>query len=134
MTNHPVMQKEKREMLDHVREGMTVYDSNRNDIGTVEEIYFGAVGEEEVVDGTEPATATGPQRARRESFVDLLAEAFDPRDRVPDELAERLRHHGYIKIDSGWFGSDRYVLPNQIASVSDEGVYLNTIPSRLVNE
>ena len=134
MTTQTVTKGKKEKILDHVQEGMTVYDSHRKDIGSVETIYFGAVGEEEVTDETVPATATGPQDTRRESFVDLIAEAFDPRDRVPEELAERLRYKGYIKIDGGWFGADRYIMPEQIASVSDEGVYLNTDPAHLVKD
>jgi len=128
------MQSDKENILENVHEDMTVYDSERNRIGTVEEIYFGAVGEDEVAEGVTTATATGPQVERNESFVDMLAEAFDSRDEVPEELAKRLRHHGYLKIDGGWFGTDRYVMPNQIASVNDDGVYLSTKPSKLVSE
>lgn len=112
----------KQEILNHIRKGMTIYDNEQNRVGTVDTVYMGEANKETA--GTElPATtsATGEESG---TLAEEVANIFDPRDKVPAELAERLRYNGYIKIDGGWFGADRYVLPKQIASVSDEGVYL----------
>lgn len=134
MTHHNAYTREHTAVLDQIREGMTVYDSERNDIGTVDAVYFGAVSDEELTEGTIPATATSHRDPSDNTFVEALADVFDPRDRVPDELAERLRYNGYIRIDGGWFGADRYIMPDQITSVSDEGVYLNTHRQHLIQE
>ncbi|MEZ4869116.1 MAG: hypothetical protein R3C14_47785 [Caldilineaceae bacterium] len=128
------LQRQNTAILDHIREGMTVYDSNDHNIGSVATVYFGAASEEDLTEGTTPATADASPSPRDNSFVGALADVFDPRDQVPDELAERLRYNGYIKIDGGWFGSDRYIMPSQISSVSDEGVYLSTERARLIQE
>ncbi|MEZ4615981.1 MAG: hypothetical protein R2867_10835 [Caldilineaceae bacterium] len=134
MTHQTLNQQERSKILDQVHEGMTVYDNDRNDIGSVAAIYYGAVGDEDAATGTVPATTSPAANPTDNSFVEDLVEAFDPRDQVPEELAERLRYSGYIKIDGGWFGADRYIMPNQVAAVSDEGVYLSTNRERLIQD
>lgn len=133
--NHNITQiQEQSAILHQIRSGMTVYDSERNDIGSVDTVYFGAVNADSTVAADVPATATRPDAAIRNSFVGDLVEVFDSRDQVPEELAERLRYHGYIRIDGGWFGSNRYIMPEQIEAVSDEGVYLRTGRDQLIKE
>lgn len=114
----------KQEVLNRIHEGMTIYDNEQNRVGTVDTVYMGEANKETA--GTElPATAPS-NTGERNTLAEDVANIFDPRDKIPEELAERLRYHGYVKIDGGWFGADRYVLPEQIASVNDEGVYLTS--------
>ena len=136
MMNHTAtFDKDQVKLLNQVREGMTVYDSDRKDIGSVDTIYFGAVSDEEYADGAIPATApTRKETPGENTFVGGLLEAFDPRDEIPEELAKRLNYSGFIRIDGGWFGADRYVTPDQISSVSSEGVYLNTKRENVIRE
>lgn len=134
MVNPTTMHTKKEKIFEQVHEGMSVYDRENNHIGTVDSIYLGAAAEAESANGVIPETATEPKEPSHGSFVNLLSNAFDARDRVPEELAERLRYHGYVKIDAGWFGSDRYIMPEQIDSVDGENIYLNTMPTKLVQQ
>jgi hypothetical protein len=45
-------------------------------------------------------------------------------DRVPAELLARLHRAGYLEVDSGLLSGDYFVLPHQIANVTDKGVFL----------
>lgn len=134
MTTHNTLTHDRTDILNFVREGMTVYDSEKNDIGTVESVHFGAASDANLATGTIPATTAADHAENDETFVDALAEVFDPKDEIPEEMADRLRYNGFIKIDGGWFGTDRYVMPNQISSVSDDGVHLSTKRERLIKE
>jgi hypothetical protein len=112
------------QLLAQVKEGMDVFNSANKRIGTVEAVYLGAESEAELF-GTEPATDDSPKlpgtRVHR-----MVAELFDPSE-VPEEIAERLRYSGYLRIDpAALFTGDRYVTPDEIASVSDKGVFLRT--------
>ncbi len=54
----------------------------------------------------------------------LIAELFNPGE-VPDEVSERLRYEGFIRVDAkGLFGVDRFVMPDRIDHVTQDGVYL----------
>jgi hypothetical protein len=112
-------------ILTRVYEGMKVYDEIGEKIGTVEYVYPG--------DLTEAADEHGPALATPSSFEDhqnSLIEDF-ARDvalseQVPDPWRERLLHHGFLRINStGLFTADCYVMPEQIASVSDDHVRLH---------
>jgi hypothetical protein len=120
------------QMLAQVKEGMAVFNSANQRIGTVEAVYLGAESEAELF-GTEPATDDAPDlpgtRVPR-----MLAELFDPSE-IPEEVAERLRYSGYLRIDPATlFAGDRYVTPDEIASVNDKGVFLRTDHADKVEE
>lgn len=127
-------QHSKTDILHQIKEGMTVYDSEGSNIGTVETLFFGAASDAEVAEGVVPSTTTTAPDSVRNTFVGALADIFDDHDDIPEELAERLRYHGFIKVDGNWLGADRYVMPEQIASVNDEGVHLNTKRDYLIEE
>jgi hypothetical protein len=119
-------------VLTQIREGMDVYDRDNERIGTVDEVYFGEASDIQRAQGTGSATAPVDETTNENTFVGMIAEAFDPRE-VPDELAARLRRSGYIRLDSaGLFRSDRYIVPDQIASVIDQNVHLTTTRDELV--
>jgi len=120
-------------LLAQVKEGMAVFNSANERIGTVEAVYLGAASEIEQPFDVGPATDDSPKlpgtRVQR-----MLAEIFDPSE-VPEEIAERLRYSGYLRIDPAQpFAADRYVMPEQIASVTDQGVFLRTDHAAKVEE
>ena len=120
-------------ILRNIREGMDVFDRNNERIGTVEFVHFGAASETQQNFGTGPAsvTAADDPQMREDSLVDELAEAFFPTD-VPDVIRNKLLLNGYIRLDaSGLFAADRYILPEQIASVTNDGVQLNVTRDQL---
>lgn len=119
-------------ILNQVREGMRVCDNTGQDIGSVRQVFLGAVSEQTNEKGRGPATAPDPGW-RDESLVDNLTEAFSADDPLPEALRGRLLRHGFIRIDtSGVFTSDRYALPDQIDSVSDDCVRLRLAKDELI--
>ena len=115
-------------LLRDIRDGMDVYDRDQHKIGTVEWVKFGdddpSTPEVEAVTSSEPP--------RRDSLIDNLAEAFAP-DQIPEPLRQKLLQQGFVRLDtSGLFASDRYILPDQILSVSDNRVTLNVSKDELV--
>jgi hypothetical protein len=111
-------------ILNGVREGMKVYDSKGDLVGTVADIYMGSDG-----------VTTNPRPDYpQESFVDDLAELFTGEDTIPDVLRRRMLQEGYIRVDTtGLFQSDRFILIDQIAGVSSEGVRLNVKQDGLIH-
>ncbi len=114
------------DVLTLIREGMSVYDTRNDRIGTVDEVYFGAASDAQQELGTGPATVTpsdAPQM-RDDSIIDRFAEVFRDAD-LPDEVREKLLHSGYIRLDSsGIFTRDRFITPDQIRGVADDKVHL----------
>jgi hypothetical protein len=121
------------QLLGQVKEGMAVYNSANEHIGSVEAVYLGAASEIEQPFAAGPATDDSPKLPGT-TTQRMIAEIFDP-DEVPEEVAERLRYSGYLRIDPvGLFTGDRYVTPEKIASVSKKGVFLRTEDAAKVEE
>jgi len=125
--------KQASQLLDQVKKGMDVFNSTNERIGVVEAVYLGAASEIEQPFDAGPATDDSPKlpgtRVQR-----MVAELFDPNE-VPEEIAERLRYSGYLRIDpAGLFTGSRYVTPEQIGSVTDKGVFLRTDHAAKVEE
>jgi hypothetical protein len=119
-------------ILNQVRRDMPVYDSSNKEIGTVRWVYLGATTATQREFGTGPATIAPADQPKDHSVVDAVAEVFDPTD-VPEELAEKLQHSGYIRLDShGLFAADRYILPEQIRAVTGGAVHLNVQYGQLI--
>jgi hypothetical protein len=118
--------------LKYVREGMDVFDSNKKRVGTIEDLYLGASSEKENAQGT--GAATTPKRQWwDDSLVDDIVQAFAPEDEMPEVLRDRLLQHGYIRVNGpGLFAGDRYILPEQIASITEDHVYLNVVREDLI--
>lgn len=141
-----------RDVLTGVKEGMDVYDVNDNHMGTVDAVYFGGDVEDTTrtgsgdvgttdagmgdVDAADTAivanapnagagaSSTGGAGAAGGALVGEFANAFADDD-VPQPVRNRLMNHGFIRIAGGLFGSDRYIMPDQIASVSGDRVTLS---------
>jgi len=119
-------------ILTRIYEGMTVYDRTGDKIGTVEHVYLGAVSEEADMRGGGPGTASSPGKSES-SLIEDFARAIFPADQVPEPLRQRLLRHGFIRINStGLFAADRYVMPDQIADVSEDRVTLRAIRDELI--
>lgn len=117
----PFEQEEGSSLLDQISEGMTVYDPQGDQIGTVKYVYLGAVMEEEDERGIGAATTDAADMSAN-TLIEDFAMLFAP-DPMPETLRHRLLRHGFIRIDSaGLFASDRYAMPRQIASVSGDRV------------
>jgi hypothetical protein len=118
-------------ILNQVHEGMQVCDSSGDQIGTVRRVFLGAVSDETNQRGGGPATAPTPEW-QDETLIDYVAKAFAD-EPLPEVLRDRLLRHGFIHIDiSGLFTSDRFALPDQIESVSDDCVRLRLTKDELI--
>jgi hypothetical protein len=117
-------------ILAQVRDGMTVYDHNGDSIGTVRLVRMS----DEMPDqpGPETASTTTSDRMREDSLIDDIADAFTHESRLTEELRARLLHQGFVRIDLGVLRADRFALPDQISSVSDEDVHLNVAADDLI--
>ena len=121
-------------ILTQIHKGMHVHDVRDQHIGSVAFVHFGAASEAQQELGVGPAS---PARAdnpnmRQDTLLDNIAEAFNPNE-VPQELQDKLLVSGYIRMDtSGLFASDRFVTPDQIATVSGDKVQLSVSRDQLV--
>ena len=132
MKEHPVFDEGRSNtILNQIHEDMRVCDSAGEEIGRVREVFLGAVSDKADQQGTGPATASRPE-LREATLVDQLAEAFAD-DPLPEVLRERLLREGFIRIDThGLFASDRFALPDQIESVSDDCVRLRLAKDEMI--
>jgi len=114
--------------LRFVEQGMRVFDREHHEIGKVEWVQFGDDDPD-----TLEVEASGPRRDRDDvNLFDVIAKAFTS-DNVPEELRDRLVHQGFVRIDAdGLFQADRYVMPDQIDSVSSDGMTLNVTKDELI--
>ncbi len=118
--------------LAQVQEGMKVYDRLHHEIGKVEYVK---IGDDNPETPESEAAAPSNYRERDETLIDNLAEVFAPEDDVPEEMRDRLLLAGFVRIESkGLFASDRYVMPDQIMSVSGDTVTLNVSKDELVRK
>ncbi len=119
-------------ILNEVKEGMRVCDSAGDNIGTVRQVFLGAVSDQAHERGSGPATAPDPGW-RDDSLIDNLAEALSADDPLPEAVRGRLLRQGFIRIDTaGLFTSDRYALADQVTSVSDDCVRLSLAKDELI--
>jgi len=128
---HNYLEHDTDNILNLVREGMTVYDIHDHKIGKVRNLYYGATGAGPR--DTEAKGVSAPDPGYRdESIVDNVAEAFAGDLNIPDVLRNRLLNSGFVRVDTGVLHSDRYVLPEQISHISGDKVYLKTGHDELI--
>lgn len=112
-----------------IRIGMKVYDSLHKHIGKVDDFR---APENATDPEIEPADIDATDKPGRESIVDVVAKAFDD-DPIPEVLRDRLLTEGYVRLDAdGLFAADRYILPEQIASTTSDGIVLNVKKDQLI--
>ena len=113
---------------DQIEIGMKVFDSERHEIGTIDDLKY---PENAMAPDVETATVDTADE-RDETLVDVVAEAFGRED-VPEPLRSQLLRDGYVHLDaSGLFASDRYILPEQIARMTPDGMQLNVTRDALI--
>ena len=119
-------------ILENIHEGMRVMDANNTDLGTVDYVYLGEISSTADT-GKEPATIK-PNLDGSEQFTNLVQRAFGKQD-LPEELRERLMQNGFIHVDvPGLMSHNRFVLPDQITMVTDQGVVLRATRQELIKE
>jgi len=115
--------------LSNIHEGMSVKDSAGENVGTVERIKM-----TEEDPNTEKAEQVQAEKTVRQGdeFLNSLLAAFRF-DEVPEELHAQLLRKGFIRIDAdGLLAADRYVTPDQIASVKGDTVHLGVARDDLI--
>jgi hypothetical protein len=103
---------ELQSQLDYIFKGMDVYGADANRIGSVDYVYF----------GSDTAVDTVPEL---ETLKAELTEALGGFKAFPPPVYSRLHRYGFIRIRRGFLRSDVIVVPQQIANVEDDSVYLN---------
>lgn len=116
--------------LRDIHEGMRVFDATNEQIGKVDWVKF---GDDDPATPEPEASGISPiENDRRDTLIDNIAEALRP-DEIPEEVREKLLHQGFVRIDAdGLFDADRYVIPEQIASVSGDALTLRVSKSELL--
>lgn len=108
-------------VLRSVHEGMKVFDASHKEIGRVDWVQFG--NDNPSTEDAEARTTEGMEK-REDSLIDNVVDAFRVDD-LPEPVRQRLLMQGFIRIDAaGLFAADRYVLPEQIGSVSGDELML----------
>lgn len=108
-------------VLRSVHEGMKVFDASHKEIGRVDWVQFG--NDNPSTEDAEARTTEGMEK-REDSLIDNVVDAFCVDD-LPEPVRQRLLMQGFIRIDAaGLFAADRYVLPEQIGSVSGDELML----------
>lgn len=114
---------------EQVRVGMKVYDSEGHHIGKVDDLKF---PENAIAPEVEVAEVDEIIDDRDETIIDAVAEAFG-REEIPEPLRSQLLRDGYVHLDaSGLFAADRYILPEQISGLTDDGIKLNVTRDALI--
>ncbi len=119
--------------MKQIHEGMKVYDSDDKEIGKVDYVQMSDESTRASELGTGPATIEQTTALTDELLRDV-ARVFDE-DNVPQELRRRLEHNGFIRVKAaGLLARDRYVMPEQIASVSGDRVKLKVSRDQLIKQ
>jgi hypothetical protein len=118
-------------ILEQIRNGMHVYDSENKQIGTVDRVFLGEATALEEEEGTGPAGELHDPATPSDEVTDLLAKAFGTPE-LADVVRERLLENGFVQVKAGLLGGERYILPNQIADVSGGHVKLNVKQDELI--
>jgi hypothetical protein len=115
---------------EQIQVGMRVYDSEHHEIGKVDGLKY---PENAVAPGIEPATVdAADDRPDDNVLAEAVAEAFGRED-VPEPLRSQLLRDGYVHLDTrGLFARDRYILPEQIARLTADGIQLNVTKDALI--
>jgi hypothetical protein len=129
-TKQPLDQTE-HTIFELVHKGMNVYDRSGDHIGHVEQVYFGEDASTTQDYSAGAATASDPSVVGSNLVVDV-AEAIFGEDPLPETLRHRLLKEGFIQVNGSLFASDRYVLREQIASISGDDVHLNVTKDELI--
>ena len=110
----------------HVQIGMTVYDANGEPMGVVDLVYPGQslITNLNDIPGELEALTDDLETAGDHLMIESYPEVRHPDD-LPPEMVDRMLHEGYLLVARpGLEEIGEVILPDQIDSVSEEGVYL----------
>jgi hypothetical protein len=111
-------------VLSRAREGMSVYDAEGGEYGTVTEVFFGGASDTALEEGGR-ALAAPDSPLRRSSTIVGNVTGEVAGDDLPEEMVERLLREGYIRVRRpGLLAGDQFIVPDQIASVTEDGIHL----------
>lgn len=107
-----------------VKEGMDVYDSDENKIGTVEFVQY--TDEDYSKPGPETASTT-PEPTNEFNIFKSFAKALTGEEEIPEEVRRHLERTGYIRLETGnIFESDYYVSLKNVSAIVGNNVHLST--------
>jgi hypothetical protein len=116
-------------VLRDIHEGMKVFDANHKEIGRVDWVQFG--NDNPSTEDAEARTTEGVEQ-RSDTLIDNIVDAFRVDD-LPEVVRQRLLMQGFIRIDAeGLFAADRYVLPEQIGSITGNELTLTVEKDELM--
>lgn len=116
-----------KNILESIQEGMRVYDREGRELGKVDRVHAGPgrPGSGYTEEGSEAGVD-------ETLFARWVEEMLDPMDNVRKELQEELYLHGFMRmLTEGLEGEERYILPDQIHSVSGDKVHLHASEEEL---
>ena len=120
-----------RTLMAKIKEGMAVIDRDGHTVGHVKHLYMGDTDPD--TPEIEAVRATPTQSDYADGFMVQFAQAIAPGPDIPDELVNRMRRAGYIRIDTGPLGLERcYALSDEVVQVTDEEVHLNVSDEALI--
>ena len=99
------------EVLAQVTEGMDVYDTGGEKIGTVKQVYLGG-----------------------EDLAEATVSGDSVLHNVPEALRSRLAASGFIEIGTGFLQSNRYATGDQVGGINADGVHLATSKDELARK
>lgn len=119
------------DVLRTIHEGMKVVDARNHEIGHVDWVQYG--NDDPSTPAAEASSIDGMEEPVADTIGQRVIDAFRIEDDMPAEIRERLLMQGFVRIDAeGIFAADRYVLPDQIGSVSGDTLTLKVEKSQLV--
>ena len=125
------MHEREHTILENIREGMNVYDAENKLLGNIDGLYLGEASFQASEIGDVPATVSAPRPAS-DAMLAVIQRVFG-KDDLPREVKERLLQHGFIHVNvPGLLAHNRYVLPEQITQVTNEGVVLRATRAELL--
>ncbi|RPI81207.1 MAG: hypothetical protein EHM41_21095 [Chloroflexi bacterium] len=130
-------------VLMKVREGAKVLDKDHKEIGTVDDVFLGAVDQDTQDQASGPSTDGTSGRAGRESYtpnfafggaIDINDDFSQAEGGTSETIRNRLLRHGYVHVDTGLFKADKLVLSEQIKLVEEEKLILNVSADQLLRD
>ncbi len=114
-----------------IHEGMKVFDSTMHAIGSVE--AFRVTDEAPGLPDVDAAGVSPVFEEGRGSVVDMLADVFNPEEKLPREMQEKALREGFVRLDAdGLFAADRYIFPEHIDRIEGDSLVLNVRKDELL--
>lgn len=131
MDNQQPIERTRHTIFDQIHNGMDVFDQNGDRLGHIAHVFFGA--DADTPQAHSAGAASAPNPSIWSSILDHVVDAIFGNDDLPETLRNRLINDGFIQIEGDdLFAEDRYLLREQIASVSGDEVHLNVTRDELI--